>query len=57
MVVEKKKNGFVIGIDIADQKNLIKIGKLVEQKRSHNLGYFCDDMVFYWSNEDITLIP
>jgi len=51
---EKFENGFIIGIDIMNQKHLIEIGKLVEKKEARNLYLFTDKHVHYWAKQKLS---
>lgn len=43
-----KKDGFIVGIDIKNQKQLVEIGKMVDKKEAICVNLFAEDRVHYW---------
>jgi hypothetical protein len=48
-----KKDGFIVGIDMKNQKQLVEIGKMVEKKEAICVNLFCEDRVHYWSSRKL----
>ena len=48
-VYEKADGGFNVGIDIANQSDLIQIGKFVEKKEARALNRYSDNRLWYWT--------
>ena len=52
LTCEKRDNEYLIGIDVKDGDNLIKMGKLVEKSLS-KWGFFCCERIYYFSKEKL----
>ena len=50
---EKNSGGFVVGIDLKNQKQLIEMGKLVEKKMAKGLGRYQDHRIYYWAEHKL----
>jgi hypothetical protein len=50
---EKTKDGFIIGIDIRNQKEFTQIGKLIEKKDAYSLNRFSIDKVYYFTKQKL----
>ena len=50
---ERTTGGFIVGIDIKNQKQLIEMGKLVEKKVARNLSRYCDNRIQFWSPQKL----
>lgn len=44
-----KKDGFVVGIGINNQKHIMEVSKMVEKKEAFCLNMFAEDRVHYWT--------
>ena len=44
----KDGDGYIIGIDIKNQKQLIEMGKLVEKREAKNLNRYASNRVHFW---------
>jgi len=53
IIYEKTKNGYIVGIDIKDEKNLTEIGKLIYKGDASRLNYYCDDRIHFISKEKL----
>jgi hypothetical protein len=52
-IYEKEKGGFIVGIDIRNQKEILQISKLIEKKEAKPIGRYCNDRIHYWSNQKL----
>jgi acetoin utilization deacetylase AcuC-like enzyme len=52
-VYEKSENGYNVGIDIKNQKDISQISKLMEKKEAKSLNRFSDERVWYWSPQKL----
>ena len=50
---ERTTGGFIVGIDIKNQKQLIEMGKLVEKKVARNLMRYADNRIQFWSSQKL----
>jgi hypothetical protein len=50
---ERTTGGFIVGIDIKNQKQLIEMGKLVEKKVARNLSRYSDNRIQFWSSQKL----
>lgn len=48
-IYEKSDDGFIVGIDIRNQKHIQEISKLIERKDARRLDRYCDNRKQYWS--------
>jgi cytoplasmic iron level regulating protein YaaA (DUF328/UPF0246 family) len=46
---EKYDRGFIIGIDVINQKHIHEIHKLIEKKEARRLDRYCDNRLQFWS--------
>ena len=50
---DKDKKGFIIGIDIKNQKEILQVSKLIEKKEGKSINRYCDNRVYYWINQKL----
>jgi hypothetical protein len=50
---KQPENKFMVGIDIRDQIHLIEMGKLVEKGHSQRMKLYCNNRVYYISNQKL----
>jgi len=50
---EKSEGGFIVGIDIKNQSDLVQIGKLVEKKDAKSLNRYSDNRVWFWTKQKL----
>jgi len=50
---EKSENGFIVGIDIKNQKQILEITKLIDKKEARRLDRYCDNRLHYWSSQKL----
>lgn len=50
---EKSDGGFIVGIDIKNQKQILEITKLIEKKEAYRLNRYCDNRLQYWSSQKL----
>jgi hypothetical protein len=50
---ERVSGGYIIGVDIRNQKHIREISKLIEKKEARRLDRFCDSRIQYWSTQKL----
>lgn len=50
---EKSEEGFLVGIDLRNQPQLVQIGKMVEKKDAKNLNRFSCGRSYYWAKSKL----
>lgn len=50
---EKVEGGYILGIDIRNQKHILEISKLIEKKEARNLNRYSDNRLQYWSSQKL----
>ena len=50
---EKDSGGFIVGVDIKNQKEILQLSKLIEKKEAKVIGRYCNNRVHYWSNQKL----
>jgi cytoplasmic iron level regulating protein YaaA (DUF328/UPF0246 family) len=50
---EKSEGGFIVGIDIKNQKQILEITKLIDKKEARRLDRYCDNRLQYWSSQKL----
>ena len=50
---EKTTGGFIVGIDIKNQKQLIEMGKLVEKNIAYRMNLYSNDRIHYISKQKL----
>ena len=49
----KDGKGYIVGIDVKNQKHIIEMGKLIEKKEAYRLNRFEDNRIMYWSPQKL----
>ena len=54
IIYEKiERNQYLVGIDLKDHKHLVDMGKLIEKKEARDAHRYCDNRVWYISNQKL----
>lgn len=48
-----KSGGYIIGVDIKNQKEILQLSKLIEKKEAKPIGRYCNDRIHYHSNQKL----
>lgn len=51
---EKSEKGFIIGVDIRNEKHIKELSKLIEKKEAKFLDRYSDNRLQYWSLQKLT---
>ena len=47
---EKTTGGFIVGVDIKNQKHILELSKLIDKKEAKRLDRYCDNRIQFWSS-------
>lgn len=50
---ERSGGGYIVGIDVRNQKHIHEMSKLIEKKEALRLNRFCDNRIQYWSTQKL----
>lgn len=50
---EKSGSGFIVGVDLKNQKHLMELSKMIEKKDAHRLNRYSSDLLYYWSPQKL----
>jgi len=47
-------NGYIVQIDLRNQKHLVEIGQLILKQEAKSLNQFANGILYYWSKQKLT---